>query len=148
MTSGRRLGNLRAVGRRETAATLVTLALVAFNAAFNATGASARPGVGPNVGKVCDTSWKAPVDGDWGTASNWTNGLPNSPTSACITQDGTYTVRVAGPGFHGSRSLTLGAALGPQTVSIEGAGSRSAGLGIAPSGYRPELGVIRPHLTG
>jgi hypothetical protein len=89
----------------------------------------------------------APVDGDWSTASNWTNGVPGGATSACITQDGTYTVRVAGPGFHGSRSLTLGAAVGHQTVSIEGNCSGPGGLSIADEGYRHEFGVIGPNAT-
>jgi hypothetical protein len=129
---------LWAMRRRSLLAALLACALPLASAAT----ASATPA----VGKVCDTSWKAPVDGDWGDASMWTHGVPDSPTSACITVNGTYTVHVTDEST-GARSLTLGAAGGHQTVSIEGSCDGGAALDIAPSGYRHEFGIIGPNAT-
>jgi hypothetical protein len=37
-------------------------------------------------------SWKSGVNGDWNSASKWTNGVPTPSSSALITASGTYTV--------------------------------------------------------
>lgn len=47
------------------------------------------------IAQTCTTDWAAPVDGDWNTPSNWTNGVPDADDVACITTAGTYTVDLA-----------------------------------------------------
>src|ERR1700733_11539817 len=37
-------------------------------------------------------SWASSGNGDWNTASNWTNGVPPAGGTALITASGTYTV--------------------------------------------------------
>ena len=37
-------------------------------------------------------SWKSGVNGDWNTASKWTNGVPTASSAALITASGTYIV--------------------------------------------------------
>ncbi len=89
---------------------LLLLALAAFASA-------------PVIAQTCSTSWENPVDGDWGDADKWTDGVPTGSTSAggvdpCITVDGTYTVTV--PSDYRVNvnlvTLTLGGASGTQTL--------------------------------
>ena len=68
----------------------------------------------------CTTSWASPVNGLWGDAGNWTNGVPDFSSVACITLDGTYTV-VSNQG--GTRQLVLGGTSGTQTLAVT-AGAR------------------------
>lgn len=73
---------------------------------------------------TCDTSWAAAVDGDWGDATKWTNGVPDSGDPArdlaCITVAGTYTVTIIG--FWYVKGLTLGGASGTQTLRLRAYG--------------------------
>ncbi len=68
--------------------------------------------------------------GLWGTPGNWSNGVPTTSDSVCITVPGTYTVTV---GYYQTTgnvispvtvsqagSLTLGAASGTQTLDVSG----------------------------
>ncbi len=76
---------------------------------------------------TCTTSWKTAVSGDWGTAADWTSGVPTSTTAACITVAGAYTVTVTGEAAT-AKTLTLGVATGTakQTLSLVGVGCGSA----------------------
>ncbi len=56
----------------------------------------------------CTTSWINPSGGNWTTASNWSSGLPNANSNACINLPGTYSVALTGNVTRAS--LTLGAA--------------------------------------
>ncbi|OZC02954.1 beta strand repeat-containing protein [Rubricoccus marinus] len=84
-----------------------SLALVAFTAVALASGAAAQP---------CTTSWAAPADGNWETAANWTDGVPDDADVACITAAGSYTV-TASRGDKALAGLVIGGASGTQTLT-------------------------------
>jgi hypothetical protein len=69
------------------------------------------------------TSWTSPADGDWNTASNWSNGVPSADCRAVINLAGSYTVTIVGGA--NARGLDLGGLSGTQTLQI--AGSRDIG---------------------
>jgi hypothetical protein len=73
--------------------------------------------------EACSTAWASAVAGSWADAAKWTNGVPDSAKTACITVDGTYTVTVNGDAS--TQGLTLGGAAGTQTLLIRGAGSNA-----------------------
>ena len=62
------------------------------------------------------TEWAAPVDGNWGDASNWTNGVPNASTNACILAGGSYTVSLDVTG--NALGLVLGRSAGAGTQTL------------------------------
>jgi hypothetical protein len=68
----------------------------------------------------CTTSWANPAGGLWHDDGNWTAGVPNFDSVACITLPGTYTV-VTNQG--GTGQLVLGGASGTQTLAVT-AGAR------------------------
>ena len=77
---------------------------------------------------ACDTSWAAPVDGDWNDPANWSNGLPGGGNpNACIDLPGDYTVQVgARDGDLGNATATashlvLGGPSGEQSLELTGA---------------------------
>src|SRR5258708_6543665 len=53
------------------------------------------------------TTWSDGNNGSWTTAGNWTGGVPNASTNACII-DGTNTVILSGSGDVGSLQLASG----------------------------------------
>jgi hypothetical protein len=69
---------------------------------------------------ACNKTW---IDGsgDWEEASHWTpsGGPPSSSESACITEPGTYTVKLHAGGGNVT-SLTVGGSAGVQTVEVDG----------------------------
>ena len=69
----------------------------------------------PAIAQTCTTSWATPVDGSWTEASNWTNGVPGSGDTACITQPGVYTVEIAGT-TTAIAGFVLGGSSGLQTL--------------------------------
>jgi len=44
---------------------------------------------------ACQTAWKSATSGDWNTAANWDNGVPDANHTAKIVTEGDYTVSVA-----------------------------------------------------
>ena len=63
---------------------------------------------------VITTAWAAAVNGDFNTASNWTNGVPAAGDTALITAKGTYTIT---SGMKANSVATLAMAKGA-TVGI------------------------------
>jgi hypothetical protein len=74
---------------------------------------------------VCDTTWTAVGDGEWGTGANWSNGVPDGGKRACILAAGTYNVTLRGT--QNAMGLTLGGASGVQTLSLTGASATGIG---------------------
>jgi hypothetical protein len=68
---------------------------------------------------ACNKTWIG-GSGNWSEASHWSpSGAPESSESACITESGTYTVRLSAGG--GSvKALTVGGASGVQSVEVDG----------------------------
>jgi hypothetical protein len=66
----------------------------------------------------CTTEWGQAASGAWGTASNWTAGVPTAASVACITRPGTYTVTVSATATAGR--LEVGGSSGTQTLAISG----------------------------
>ena len=62
--------------------------------------------------------WTATTGGSWSDPANWSAGVPNSSTNACINKAGIYTVHLTG--IQNAAALSLGANNGAQTLSIEG----------------------------
>lgn len=68
---------------------------------------------------ACNKTWTG-GSGDWEEASHWTpsGGPPSSTESACITEPGTYTVKLHAGGGNVT-SLTVGGSSGVQTVEVD-----------------------------
>ncbi len=77
----------------------------------------------------CDTSWQSPVSGSWTDASKWSNGVPSSPSAACITVSGAYTVTLTGSQH--VASLTLGGGSDGQTLAVSASFADNTGPGNA-----------------
>jgi hypothetical protein len=82
---------------------------------------------------ACD-EWTNTAGGLWGTAGDWSKGVPTGETEVCITKAGSYTVTLApyqgelkGQNGDGVKSLTLGGSGGSQTLEISGQSSNPAG---------------------
>ena len=69
------------------------------------------------------TQWASAVDGNWADADNWTNGVPDADTEACILLPGTYTVTQNTTAT--AKQLLLGRAdeNGTQTLVRSGSGT-------------------------
>ncbi|MGB7051587.1 MAG: hypothetical protein WBG41_08465 [Acidimicrobiales bacterium] len=71
---------------------------------------------------TCTDSWVGPTSGtqSWDTSANWSGGVPEGSSVACIQAAGTYTVVYEGVG--GPEAVQVGGAeSGIQTLEIEGA---------------------------
>ena len=71
-------------------------------------------GGGAARASACDT-WQGRAHGDWSTAANWSGGVPNSNTDACIPGTGSGPVLISGESAQ-AHSLTLSGA----ELDIEG----------------------------
>lgn len=72
-----------------------SLAATALSASTILTGLAVTGGTARAAG--CDTSWNNPAGGAWDVASNWTNGVPNANTFACLpATSAPYTALLSG----------------------------------------------------
>ncbi|HEX8299805.1 MAG TPA: hypothetical protein VF594_11655, partial [Rubricoccaceae bacterium] len=85
------------------------------------------------LAQTCTTSWTNVAGGAWETSSNWSNGVPGSSSTACITLAGTYTVTTTGVDRAVS-GLVVGGASGVQTLTTFNAFSVTGNAVVRPSG--------------
>ncbi len=74
------------------------------------------------------TRWKG-GSGDWGGASNWSNGAPNTGSAAVVDAKGTYTVTIAQGAAFAAGSVDLAAA--SATLSLQGSLTVTTGFDLA-----------------
>lgn len=67
--------------------------------------------------QTCTTSWTNASGGAWETAANWSNGVPQASSVACITLDGTYTVSTSSAD-RALAGLVVGGSTGTQTLTV------------------------------
>jgi hypothetical protein len=91
------------------------------------------PGIAIQPAKAGADSWVPNADGDWDTASNWSNGLPTSNTAVTINTKDTHSITHS-TGNDFAKSLKVGNdqfALTGGTLTISGASSFADGLTVA-----------------
>jgi hypothetical protein len=103
-------------GFRLPAATAVAIALTGW-----AGGVAAAAAV-PAAVATCTDNWVGPASGtsNWATSADWSAGVPNGNSVACIKKAGTYAVQVTTPGEAAAAVQVGGAASGTQTLQIDG----------------------------
>ena len=76
----------------------------------------------PAAATTCTDNWVGPASGtaNWGTSADWSAGVPNGNSVACIKKAGTYTVQATTPGEAAAAIVVGGAASGTQTLQIDG----------------------------
>lgn len=113
--------------------------------------AAALLGAGPRA-QTCTTSWTSPTGGLWESPGNWSDGVPGTSDTACITLAGTYTVD-ATAGNHAVAGLVVGGASGTQTLTVRfafrvgAAGDASAVAMIGANGRVELVGGTGPTPT-
>jgi fibronectin-binding autotransporter adhesin len=92
---------------------------IAFVGSASAVAAAATA---PSATATCTDNWVGPASGtsNWATAADWSAGVPNGSTVACIKKAGTYTVRASTPGEAAAAVQVGGAASGTQTLQLDG----------------------------
>lgn len=94
---------------------------------------------------MATTSWVHGVNGDFNTASNWTNGIPTAGDTALITATGTYTVTSSHFNAVGILEMAAGATLSIEASAFRvtagsGAGAFAGTITVFNSG--PDAGVL------
>ena len=76
----------------------------------------------PAAAITCTDNWVGPASGtvNWATSADWSAGVPNGSSVACIKKAGTYTVQATTPGEAAAAIVVGGAASGTQTLQIDG----------------------------
>jgi fibronectin-binding autotransporter adhesin len=76
----------------------------------------------PAAATTCTDNWVGPASGtaNWATSADWSAGVPNGSTVACIKKAGSYTVQATTPGEAAAAVQVGGAASGTQTLQIDG----------------------------
>lgn len=76
----------------------------------------------PAAAAACTDNWVGPASGtsSWATGADWSAGIPNGTSVACIKKAGTYTVAITTQGGAAAAVVVGGAASGTQTLRIEG----------------------------
>jgi hypothetical protein len=76
----------------------------------------------PAAAAACTDNWVGPASGtaNWATSADWSAGVPNGNSIACIKKAGTYTVEASTPGEAAAAVQVGGAAKGTQTFKIDG----------------------------
>jgi hypothetical protein len=102
--------------RLPAAAAAVAIAIVGWG------GAGASAAAAPNATVTCTDDWTGPASGtaNWNTSADWSAGVPNGNSVACIKKAGTYTVKANTPGEAAAAVMVGGAASGTQTLQIDG----------------------------
>ncbi len=117
---------------------------------------------GVDTGSAAVNAWTDPVSGSWGTAGNWSAGLPQSNQDASLAVAGAYTVTVDDITADNALGLvvtniTVGAASGPpaltvdftnttRTVTVGAANDGKIGVGIS-AGSLGRLSVANGQIT-
>ncbi|MEO0559769.1 MAG: hypothetical protein AAF170_16480, partial [Bacteroidota bacterium] len=70
----------------------------------------------PTFAQTCTTSWTSASGGVWSTAANWSDGVPTSADTACVTASGTYAVSLDQDQALGG--LVVGGTSGTQTLVL------------------------------
>jgi hypothetical protein len=85
-------------------------------------GAVASAATAPRAAVTCTDNWTGPASGtsNWATAGDWSAGVPNGNSVACIKKAGTYTVQITTAGDAAAAVVVGGAASGTQTLQIDG----------------------------
>ena len=112
----------------------------------------------------CNDFWMGPNNGDWATASNWSNGVPTAATNVCLDNTdvaGSYTVDIDSynPALVANSITIGGSGANIVTLAILGTGggvqvgntltltNASDGAGILPTG-QVTLGMAEGNGTG
>jgi hypothetical protein len=97
-------------------------ALAVAIAFLGSASAVASAAVAPSAAVTCTDNWTGPASGtsNWATAGDWSAGVPNGNSVACIKKAGTYTVQATTPGDAAAAVRVGGAAKGTQTLQIDG----------------------------
>ncbi len=109
--------------------------LAATIASFGSLGVAIVATATPSAALTCSDNWVGPTTGtqSWNTAANWSAGLPNGSSVACIQAAGTYTVQNNGANAPAAVQVG-GAASGIQTLEIDGAGFSNTQADLVESG--------------
>ncbi|HEX8385777.1 MAG TPA: hypothetical protein VF576_06315, partial [Rubricoccaceae bacterium] len=83
--------------------------------------------------QTCTTSWTNAAGGSWETPTNWSDGVPDSGDTACITLAGTYTVSQSSSD-RAVAGLVVGGGSGVQTLTTFNAFSVTGNSFVRPSG--------------
>ena len=60
-------------------------------------------------GSFAQTAWTGNVDNSWGTAGNWTNGVPTGPTAITLGDNAPNTAQTIN--LDGDRTITTGGSI-------------------------------------
>jgi hypothetical protein len=94
----------------------VAIAVVGSASAVASAAAASRAAV------TCTDDWTGPASGtsNWATVGDWSAGVPNGNSVACIKKAGTYTVKITTSGDAAAAVVVGGAASGTQKLQIDG----------------------------
>jgi hypothetical protein len=84
-----------------------------FNVASDGAG-----GTNISLSPATTDNWNTPTNGDWGTAADWTGGVPTATTDAVIGGAGTEAITISSTEAAGSLTLANGGATVVETANL------------------------------